>query len=150
MEKIRTRQQANLQELGKKQQEKLTRLANGLNEKIYHARENRQHEIRVVKQKAQNDIQTVEDIKYIMKMQQLNNELTYTNKLNETQERRNLKIKEKLEKLDDFKQREHEVHRKRLKMLALRRSRLQLVEDKGKLALQKRKDQNDEKKQKAK
>lgn len=91
--------------MGQKQQEKLMRL----NERIDHARENRNIEISNIKQKAQNDLQMVEDIKFIMKMQNLNNQYDYTNKLNETEERRNLKIKEKLDKLDDFKQREEEV-----------------------------------------
>lgn len=45
----------------------------------------------------------VEDIKYIMKMNTINNQLDYNNKLNETEERRNQRIKEKLHKLDDFK-----------------------------------------------
>ena len=66
----------------------------------------------------------VEDIKYIMKMNNLNNQLDYNNKLNETEERRNLRIREKLNKLDDFKQKEEEVQRKRLHMETVKRLKL--------------------------
>ena len=91
----------------------------------------------------------VEDIKYIKKMNTYNNQLDYNNKLNETEERRNLLIKEKLGKLDDFKQKEEEVHRKRLHMQTVKKLRLQQYEDKRKIAIQKKQDQNNEKIRKA-
>lgn len=53
------------------QQAKTTKLQDfgtKLHGKIAHARENRNMEITNIKQKAQMDLQSVEDIKYIMRM----------------------------------------------------------------------------------
>lgn len=88
----------------------------------------------------------VEDIKYIKKMQHNNIQLDYTNKMNDFQERRNMRIKEKLDKLDELKQKEEEVHRKRLHMETLKRLKLQQVEDKRRIMAKKRHDLTVEKK----
>jgi len=59
------------------------------------------------------DLQGVEDIKYIKKMTTTNLQMDINNKLVETEERRNLKIKEQLKKLDDLKIKEGEVQQRR-------------------------------------
>lgn len=54
----------NKNKLDRLQQEKRTKL----NDKIEHARENRNIELTNIKQKAKLDLQSVEDIKYIVRL----------------------------------------------------------------------------------
>ena len=70
------------------------------------------------------DLQGVEDIKYIKKMTTTNLQMDINNKLVETEERRNLKIKEQLKKLDDLKIKEGEDQQRRQHMHNLRLQQL--------------------------
>ena len=84
-----------------------------LNERLDHAVKNRHKEMSNIIQKAQNDIQSVEDIKYINKMNYQNLQLDINNKLSETEERRNMFLKEQMKKLEELKQKEEEVLRRK-------------------------------------
>ena len=55
------------------------------------------------------DLQTVEDIKYIVKMTTTNLEMDIKNKLTETEHRRNSLMQEQMKRLEEQKLKENQV-----------------------------------------
>ena len=126
LEKIKARQLDNKSRLDRMQQEKRTKL----NDKIEHARENRNIELTNIKQRAQMDLQSVEDIKYIVRMMQNNLQLDINNKLNETEERRNQIHQELMKKLEDQKSKEQGAQKRRVALLNEKREEIKKAEAK--------------------
>lgn len=134
LEKIRTRQKDTKTRHDRMQQAKRTKL----HDKIEHARENRNIELTNIKQRAQMDLQSVEDIKYIMRMTTNNLQLDINNKLNETEERRNQLLQEQMRKLEDQKLKEGEVQKRRTALLNIKLEEIKKAEIKRKEAQQRK------------
>lgn len=137
MEKIRTRQQDTKTRHDRMQQAKRTKREK-LHDKIEHARENRNMELTNIKQRAQMDLQSVEDIKYIMRMTTNNLQLDINNKLNETEERRNHLLQEQMKKLEDQKIKEEEVQKRRTALVNFKLEEIKKAEIKRKEAQQRK------------
>ena len=76
------------------------------------------------------DLQSVEDIKYIVRMMQNNLQLDINNKLNETEERRNQIHQELMKKLEDQKSKEQGAQKRRVALLNEKREEIKKAEAK--------------------
>lgn len=84
------------------------------------------------------DLQSVEDIKYIMRMTTNNLQLDINNKLNETEERRNQLLQEQMRKLEDQKLKEEEVQKRRTALLNIKLEEIKKAEIKREEAQQRK------------
>ena len=117
-----------------------------LNDKIIHARENRNMELSNIKMKAQMDIQSVEDIKYIMRTMQSNLQMDINNKLSETEERRNLLMASLMKKLEEQKVKENEAHKRRIALTNSKQEEIRKAEARRRNAQQRKQELIKEKK----
>ena len=76
------------------------------------------------------DLQSVEDIKYIVRMMQNNLQLDINNKLNETEERRNQIHQELMKKLEDQKSKEQGAQKRRVALLNVKLEEIKKAEAK--------------------
>jgi len=76
------------------------------------------------------DLQSVEDIKYIVRMTQNNLQLDINNKLNETEERRNQIHQELMKKLEDQKSKEQGAQKRRVALLNVKLEEIKKAEAK--------------------
>jgi hypothetical protein len=76
------------------------------------------------------DLQSVEDIKYIVRITQSNLQLDINNKLNETEERRNQIHQELMKKLEDQKSKEQGAQRRRVALLNVKLEEIKKAEAK--------------------